>query len=88
MANKSSERMSRLSLTDKRYNWRARIKHYRQADLDEILEIERRVDNILIECLAEIIDDILPIGHKRKFLCEHYRVPRDYKCVGAKDEKM
>ena len=42
---------------------------------------------MLVECLAEIIDDILPIEYKRKFNCEHYKRSRDEKCRSPRDEK-
>ena len=50
-----------------------RWRRKKQADLDEILEIEGRVDNLLMECYAEIIDDILPVEYERNHVCEHYR---------------
>ena len=43
MANKPTEKVRRISLADKNYNWRARLYELYKADLDETLEIERRV---------------------------------------------
>ena len=50
-----------------------RWRRKKQEDLDEVLEIEGRVDNLLMECYAEIIDDILPVEYERNHVCEHYR---------------
>ena len=68
-------------------NRNERRRRSNQADLEEELEVERRVDNMLMDHYAEIIDDILPIEHKRKFVCEHYKRSRDEKCRSLRDDK-
>ena len=56
-------------------NRNERRKRSNQADLDEMLEAERRVNDLLIDHYAEIIDDILPAEYERNH--ERYRARRD-----------
>ena len=51
-----------------------RWRRKKQEDLDEVLEIEGRVDNLLMECYAEIIDDILPVEYDRNSIREYLRI--------------
>ena len=53
-----------------------------QADLEEVLEVESRVDNQLIDHYAEIIDDILPVDYERIDVREHYRNDNDQTLEG------
>ena len=56
-------------------NRNPRRKRSNKVDLEEMLEIERRADNMLIDHYAEIIDDILPAEYERNH--ERYRARRD-----------
>ena len=54
-------------------NRNERRRRSNQANLEEVLEVDRRVDNMLIDHYAEIIDDILPAEYERNSIRERYR---------------
>ena len=72
MANSRNRRRKKLKL----------FKH------EEIIQLERKATNLLIDCISENLDDILPIEWKKKHICEHYRKPKKENFKKPKDESQ
>ena len=62
---------------------RKKLKSFKRK---ELIELERKVNNMLIECIAGNLDEIIPSGWKKKHICEHCSSPKDKKCKKPKDE--
>ena len=53
---------------------------------EEIIQLERKVVNLLIDCISDNLNEIIPSKWKKKHICEHYRRPKKKSCKKPKDE--
>ena len=53
---------------------------------EEIIQLERKVVNLLIDCISDNLNEIIPCRWKKKHICEHYRRPKKKSCKKPKDE--
>ena len=62
---------------------RKKFKLFKRA---EIIQLERKVVNLLIDCISENLNEIIPGKWKKKHICDHYRKPKIESCEKPKDE--